>query len=114
MHLDIKVEHETNCRVIALTGRLDNLTAGEFATAINGEIESGARQILIEGSGLKYVSSAGIAELLAAGKRLKACGGEIFFAALTKSVRSVFDIVGFPRLFKIYETRDAALAGGDT
>lgn len=114
MSLDIKVEHETNFHVIALAGRLDNLSADEFAAAINAEIDSGARQVLIEASGLRYVSSAGIAELLAAGKRLKACGGDIVFAALTKSVRSVFDIVGFPRLFKIYETRDSALAGGET
>ena len=114
MHLDIKVEHETNYRVMALTGRLDNLTASEFAAAINAEIESGARQVLIEGSGLQYVSSAGIAELLAAGKRLKESGGTVVFAALTKPVRSVFDIVGFPKLFTIYETRDSALAGGET
>lgn len=113
MHLDIKIAHESNHHVIALAGKLDNLTAGDFAKAINAEIDSGAKQVLIEGSGLKYVSSAGIAELLAAGKRLQESGGNLVFAALTKSVRSVFDIVGFPRLFKIYETRDAALAGAE-
>jgi anti-anti-sigma factor len=114
MHLDIKVEHETNYHVIALTGRLDNLSAGEFAAAVNAEIDSGARQVLIDGFGLEYVSSAGIAELLAAGKRLQASGGNLVFAALTKPVRSVFEIVGFPKLFKIHETRDSALAGAET
>ena len=114
MHLDIKIQHETNFHVIALAGRLDNLSADEFAAAINAEIDSGARQVLIEGSGLQYVSSAGIAELLAAGKRLKACGGNLVFAALTKPVRSVFEIVGFPKLFQIHETRAAALAEAET
>jgi len=108
--LDIRVESESNRRTIALSGRLDNLSAAEFATAVGAEIESGARNVLIDGSGLEYVSSAGIAELLAAGKSLKASGGSLSFAALTKQVRSVFEIVGFPKLFKIHETRESARA----
>jgi len=113
MHLNIKIEREPNFRVIALSGRLDNLSAADFAAAAGAEIESGARNLLIDGSGLEYVSSAGIAELLAAGKSLKASGGSLSFAALTKQVRSVFEIVGFPALFDIHETRESARAAAE-
>jgi len=110
MHLEIKVEKDVGYHVIALKGRLDNLTALEFADSIKGDIAAGARRILVDGAGLKYVSSAGIAELLAAGKELGDLGGSLAFTALTKPVRSVFEIVGFPRLFKIYESRGEARA----
>jgi anti-anti-sigma factor len=110
MHLEITVEHDPPYHVIALKGRLDNLTASDFADSIKSDIAAGARRILIDGSGLKYASSAGIAELLSAGKTLAASGGSLAFAALTKPVRSVFEIVGFPKLFKIHESREAAHA----
>jgi anti-anti-sigma factor len=113
MHLEINIEQDPHYHVIALKGRLDNLTAAEFADSIKGEIASGARRVLIDGSGLQYVSSAGIAELLVAGKELKALGGSLEFAALTKQAQSVFEIVGFPNLFKIHESRQSASTAGE-
>ena len=110
MHLEIKAENDQHFDVIALIGRLDNLTAAEFADFAKREFSSGARRVLIDASGLEYVSSAGIAELLVAGKGLAASGGSLEFAALRKPVRSVFEIVGFPKLFRIHESRESANA----
>lgn len=108
MHLEINTEHDPHFHVMTLKGRLDNLTAAQFADSIKKEIAAGARRVLIDGSELQYVSSAGIAELLVAGKELRALGGNLEFAALTKQVRSVFEIVGFLNLFKIHESRQSA------
>jgi anti-anti-sigma factor len=108
--LRIEIENDPHCRVIVLKGRLDLLTLETFTDFINHEIIQGARQVLIDCSALEYISSAGIGELVAAGKALSALGGSLAFAAPTKSVGKVFETVGFPRLYTIYESRNAARA----
>lgn len=108
--LRIEIENDPLYRVIVLKGRLDLLTLPTFTDFINREIIQGARQVLIDCSALDYISSAGIGELVAAGKALEALGGSLAFAAPTTSVGKVFQMVGFPRLYTIYESRSAARA----
>lgn len=109
-HLDIEVENDPHYHVIALKGRLDLLSVAGFADFMQRKIVSGARQVLIDCSGLEQISSAGIGEMVAAGSALEALGGSLAFAAPTKPVGKVFDTVGFPKLYKIYESREAARA----
>jgi hypothetical protein len=58
-----------------------------------------------------YVSSAGLRVLLALAKQLDGGRGSLRLCELNAAVTQVFDVAGFSKLFLIYPTRAAALAG---
>jgi anti-sigma B factor antagonist len=97
--------------VVNVSGRLDATTAGEF----DGQAESwpsrDEKSIVVDFSGLEYISSAGLRSLLAAGKKVRARGGDILFCGLRGMVADVFDMSGFTSIFKTFENREQALAG---
>src|ERR1700744_6025206 len=72
---------------------------------------AGERNFLIDMSGVGYVSSAGLRVLLATAKQLEGGKGSLRLCSLNASVKQVFDVAGFSKLFSIFANRDAALAG---
>jgi len=56
-----------------------------------------------------YVSSAGLRVLLALAKQLEGGRGALKLCTLNDSVKQVFDVAGFSRLFAIFPDRAAAL-----
>jgi len=98
--------------VLFLKGRMDATTSPEAETHINRLIDAGDHQLVVDLSGLEYISSAGLRVLLAGLKRLKQCGGTMKLSALGPEIRKVFDIAGFNRLFAIHGSLDEALGAG--
>ena len=74
-------------------------------------MNAGERNFLIDMSGIGYVSSAGLRVLLATAKQLEGGKGSLRLCSLNASVKQVFDVAGFSKLFSIFANRDAALAG---
>ena len=70
---------------------------------------SGKAQLLIDCSGVLYVSSAGLRVLLTGAKKTKAAGGSLSCCALQPMVRQVFELSGFGSFLPVYADRTAAL-----
>ncbi len=84
---------------LALSGRLDTLTAGELEAAINEQIDS-ADKLVLDIGGLEYVSSAGLRVLLSAQKRMGVKGGMVV-KNVNEMVSEIFDITGFSDILNI-------------
>jgi len=63
----------------------------------------------ITGTGLEYISSAGLRSILVVAKKLKIKNGKIILAGMEESVHEVFEISGFNAIIPIVDTVDAAV-----
>ena len=110
MALEIRDEPVGEIRVLSLVGRLDTDTAADLELAVQDLIDAGAKDFLVDLSGVGYVSSAGLRVLLMLGKSIDG-KGSLRLCGLNPTVRQVFDVAGFTQLFAISANRDAAFAG---
>ena len=78
---------------LLLTGRLDTVTAPELEKEV-GTIIDTVSSLVIDMSGLEYVSSAGLRVLLKTHKALAAKDGLKIINA-SEDIKEVFDITGF-------------------
>jgi len=95
--------------VINVTGRMDGVTAKDFEKACGACIDQGETRLVLDLSGVEYISSAGLRSFLIIGKRIKAAGGALVLAGLQEMVREVFEISGFATLFPIFPSLEKAL-----
>ena len=107
--MDIQSKVGNGFTAIAIKGRLDAVSAAAAEAAINGVIEAGASHLVLNLSGLEYVSSAGLRVLLVTAKKLSRQNGKIVLCGLQDAVREVFAISGFLSIFPV--AADEAEAG---
>jgi len=108
--MEITSRKEKDITIISVSGRIDAITAPDFESNLDGLITAGEKTLLIDLSGLGYISSAGLRSILSSAKKLKVVSGEILFTGLTGPVDEVFQISGFKSIFKIFPSEAEALA----
>ena len=101
---------EAHVRVLALRGELDAHTAPDFEAALQSCLDDGDARLVADGSGLSYVSSAGLGVFMAFVEPARDSGGDLKIAALPERVFEVFDLLGFPTVFDMHETVEEAVA----
>ena len=96
--MEIKTTTEGTRLTIAVSGRVDTVTAPELAAALKfGD----ATCVVIDLANVPYMSSAGLRLLLAAHKKMVAKGGELQIAHVQADVREVLDITGFSDILNL-------------
>jgi anti-sigma B factor antagonist len=99
--------------VVRPQGRVDHATADAFSAALATHVAQctdAGPGLVLDMSGVDYISSVGLRALMVAAKQVKAQGGRIAVAALTPMVREVFQISRFHLVFDLFDGVDAALA----
>lgn len=110
--MEIKITQFKHSDLVTLKGRVDSSTAPKLGEALNGIIEQGRYRIILDMSGLEFISSAGLRVLINVQKTCKRYNrGEVVMAAVTPNVYSSLDLAGFTVLFKIFD--DLLLAVGN-
>ncbi len=97
-------------QVLDLHGDLDAHTAPDLEAAIRKCLDSSQNNIVVSGTSLEYISSAGLGVFMAFIEEVRERGGDIKIAALKPRVYNVFDLLGFPVLFDIVDTEEDAVA----
>jgi anti-anti-sigma factor len=80
--------------VFACTGRLSTLSSGDLIDTLSAAIEQGTRRLVLDLSGVDYLSSAGLLALHALLGRLVGAGGHLVLCGLTPPVRIAFELSG--------------------
>jgi anti-anti-sigma factor len=110
MKLDY-AELENGIRLVKLEGRLDlNGTYSVEVQFVNRCAGDGVR-VLVDLSGVSYVSSVGIPMLVNTAKSVVSRGGKMAFLNPQENVMKVLDLVGVPSVIPIYYDQQAALEG---
>jgi anti-anti-sigma factor len=102
-------KHDT-ATVLAVTGRVDATTAGALESALNDHIAKGSRKIILDFTGLVYISSGGLRVLLATAKKLHNDRGRFALCGLSHEVQKIMRLAGFTTIFSIYTTAQEASA----
>lgn len=95
--------------LLYLNGFLDAHTAPILETKIGDLLESGNFKIIIVLRDLDYISSAGLGVFMAFIEDIREKGGDIKIANMKPKVFSVFDLLGFPMLFDIFDDEKLAM-----
>ena len=109
--MEIKMRKKGAVILIELEGRLDTSTPKEFQTQLLDLIERGERHLVFDFSRVEHVISNGLRVLLRAFKRITHADGRMVFHSLNERVRRLFEIGGFTMIFRVYATREEAVAG---
>lgn len=111
--MDIGVEIRGDATVVAVRGRIDHINAAAFHGALApllAECRSGGIAIVLDLSGLEYISSAGLRIFMMAAKQVRAQGGRIAVAQMQPLVREIFEISHFHLVYAMFATTAEALA----
>ena len=101
-----------NAVVVRAAGRLDQDTCEAFRTDLLKYVDEAVSDrggIVLDLSGLEYVSSAGLRCFMLASRQAKAQSGRIFVAALQPMVREIFEISHFNLVFQVFPSIREAL-----
>jgi anti-sigma B factor antagonist len=111
--MELSYSTRGSAKIIAPAGRIDHASADMFQAALSPHLvqcHAGEAPLIIDMSGVEYISSVGLRVLMVAAKQAKAQNGRIAIAALTPMVREVFEISRFNLVFDLFDSVDAALA----
>lgn len=93
------------------SGRVDTTTYNDFKTALNAKLdETNPRHLVIDLTGVEYVSSAGFREFFLAGRRMGRDGGTLSVCSFQPAVKELFEIAQFMTAYAVHDSRDAAVA----
>jgi anti-anti-sigma factor len=105
--VDIGERRQANILVLAPVGRIDNLTSTEFQARLLAAVTSGSADVVVDFSGVEYISSAGLRALMAA-SRQKPRERRLAVARLNAVVHEIFTISRFSHLVPVFATVEQA------
>lgn len=108
--MNLTEEAAADVTIVAVDGRLDARTVDQFSDRLSALLRSGQARVLIEGSRLSYISSAGFRALLIGAKLSAQMGGRLAVCSLTAPIKRVIELGGFHDAFETYPSREEALA----
>ena len=108
--MDIGVERHDGTLVAIADGRIDGINASAFEQALRNAIGDGDKAVIVDLSGLSYISSAGLRAILLIAKMLSGRSAKFGLCSLSGPIREVFEISGFDKIVDIHASRDEAIA----
>lgn len=110
--MKVRLETVGAATVVVPEGRLDFSAAADFQKEIERLLgmNPAPAVLIIDGTALDYVSSAGLRVFLLAARAAQRGAIAFSVCALKPAVRDVFDLSGFNQVIALYPDRNAALA----
>ena len=109
--MEVNIRKEEKALVVALIGRMDAVSAPDFDTQIEEQIDKGENNLILDLSGLAYISSAGLRSILTLAKKLRTKEGDLVLCGLQDVVNEVFEVSGFSTIFEICGSLEEAMKG---
>jgi anti-anti-sigma factor len=110
--MNVSSRRFANAVVLRVEGRLDQDTCVAFTTDLMKCVDGAALDggsVVLDLSGLEYVSSAGLRCFMLASRRAKSQHGKIAVAALQPMVSEIFEISHFNLVFQVFPAVREAL-----
>jgi anti-sigma B factor antagonist len=107
--MEIGTTDYKRCSVVTVSGRVDSSTAPNFEKTLKDVIEGGQHNVVLELSGVEFLSSAGLRGMVSSLKACKSGGGTLVLAAPADRVVDVMQLAGLTSLFTIFDGVTAAV-----
>ena len=109
--MNLPTREQAGVLIVSVSGRIDHNASEEFTKTLDPLLDrctQGCPALLLDFSGVDYISSAGLRVLMMASRRAKAQKGIFAIAALQPMVQEVFAISRFNLIVPCYVSVDAA------
>lgn len=94
--------------ILRVSGYLDTTTAGELESALYGLLRKGICKIVVDLSGVTYISSAGWGIFIGEIKEIRNRGGDLKLAGMVGDVFEVFQLLEFQTILQAYPSAEEA------
>ena len=108
--MEIEEQKQGSQVILAVKGRLDGITAPGLEERIASMVERSNHDIVLDCSGMDYVSSAGLRAVLISARACQQKGGKLVICDLTETCKTAMEATGFLTIIAYFDNRDAALA----
>lgn len=95
--------------ILKIGGFLDAHTAPALEDAIQKLIEEDHVNIVVDFQDLSYISSAGLGVFMGFIEEIRSKQGDIKMCSMSPKIFRVFDLLGFPTIYQIFEKQDDAI-----
>ena len=107
--MDISEERLGDIALLALTGRLTvNDQPGFLKEAVSAALGRGARHVLLDLSGVRYIDSTRLGELIAIHISVSRGGGRLRLIGTPDRIIELLSLAGLSGIFERYATLDEA------
>lgn len=107
--VEIKTEQFKRADLIDVSGRIDSSNASELEDAFTSIINDGRYNLVLDLSGIEYMSSAGLRAMVAALRECKKHRGDLRLANPSPRMQEVLNLAGLDTVFTIYDDATAAV-----
>lgn len=107
--MELSDKQVDSAAILTVKGRVDMVASDAFRDHLLTML-TGGLPLVIDFSGVDYISSAGLRALMLGSKQARSTGTQLAVAALQPVVLEIFQISRFDKLLPCHPTVDAALA----
>lgn len=104
------ISEDKNITVVAVTETVDALTAPDLTRTLSQQISGGHCNLVVDLTGVVFMSSAGLRTLLGAVKESRTNGGDLRIASINPGIDKVLKMSGFYNVAKVYASQAEAVA----
>jgi anti-anti-sigma factor len=108
--LEITERLENGIMILALDGRIDSEGAVQFDAALQKALQKGLYKIVLDMAAVRYLNSSGLRSLADVLTKSQAGGGGLRVVTPSERVRRIFEVAGFDKFFRPYESIEDAAA----
>ena len=108
--MQIETRQFADTALVGVVGRVDHRSAGELERALAETMARGDGSVVLDFSGVEYISSVGLRVLMVAARQMRARAATLAIAALQPVVAEIFAISRFDRVLAVHADLPSALA----
>jgi anti-sigma B factor antagonist len=106
---DTNTSYREDVAIIALVGGIDTDAAPQLEKELSTLVGEGKRKILLDFSGVTFISSGGLRVLLSTSKKIRDPEVKFGFCCVSQEVNKILKLVGFNTIFTIFSSVGDAL-----
>ncbi len=103
------IKEQGDVSIINLKGYLDAHTAPILENNFVNLISKNKFKIVVDFKELAYISSAGLGVFMAYVEEIRQNKGDIKLSGMSEKVYNIFDLLGFPLLYEIFNSEEEAI-----
>lgn len=107
--VSIKEAVKGDLLILRMSGRLDAVSSPTAERKVFDYINKGQYKLVLDFSGIDYLSSAGMRMLLSVTKKLRSLSGKLVLFSVTSNVMDILKMSGFDHVLEIAQTEEEAL-----
>ena len=107
--MDLSTNEIQQVTVMTVSGRVDSATAPDLENALKQLVDGNKIRIVLDLTGVDYMSSAGLRAMVSTLKSVKRASGDLRLANPSSRVAEVLRLAGLTSIFSVYSSQTDAV-----